>query len=208
MLQHIIMAVFGLVIAVVGAAYAYYFKTAFVLIGLLMVVGGALGAVATFKRDWFFLFVVNCCAPPAAPRSPPMSARRSQRACPYTPRQRAGVPAGVHLLRHRRHDRLRHPRSRKQHPSRIRRWPLQRWPRKPKSVAGPDVLSLHFGLRIVHIGLPILPSLPIRQVYDSVDKTWDTVRPVSQNTHSLQRPFNLAICTMCMPTSCNFVAGA
>ena len=59
-LLHIVMCVFGFLIAVVGAAYAYYFKIAFVLIGLLMLVGGGLGAAATYKRDWFFLFVVNC----------------------------------------------------------------------------------------------------------------------------------------------------
>eukprot|EP01052_Picozoa_sp_SAG31_P010518 SAG31_NODE_578_length_13949_cov_5.041372_9_plen_162_part_00 len=59
-LLHIVMAVFGFLVAVVGAAVAYYYKAAFILIGVLMLLGGGLGAVATFQRKWFYLFVVNC----------------------------------------------------------------------------------------------------------------------------------------------------
>ena len=53
-------AVMGFVICIIGAAYSYVYKFAFILLGMLMLGAGIGGAVFTTKRSWTMLFVVNC----------------------------------------------------------------------------------------------------------------------------------------------------
>lgn len=60
MLCNTAQAVMGFVICIIGAAYSYIYKFAFILLGMLMLGGGIGGAVFTTKRSWTMLFVVNC----------------------------------------------------------------------------------------------------------------------------------------------------
>jgi hypothetical protein len=54
------MAIEGLVVCVLGAGYAIYYKAAFIIFGCIILFGGIGGCIATTKRHWLGLFIVNC----------------------------------------------------------------------------------------------------------------------------------------------------
>ena len=60
MLCNVGQAVMGFVICIIGAAYSYIYKLAFILLGMLMLGSGIAGAVFTTKRSWTMLFVAMC----------------------------------------------------------------------------------------------------------------------------------------------------
>jgi hypothetical protein len=60
LLLHILMAVLGFIIILVAAAFAYYWKMAFVLSGAMMLICGILGAVGVYTKNWILLFAANC----------------------------------------------------------------------------------------------------------------------------------------------------
>jgi hypothetical protein len=50
----------GMGTCLVGAAYALYYKWAFITLGCMMLGAGAAGSWGSFQRLWLWLFVVNC----------------------------------------------------------------------------------------------------------------------------------------------------
>ena len=60
MLCNVGQAVMGFIICIIGAAYSYVFKFAFIMLGMLMLGAGIAGAVFTTKRSWTMLFVAMC----------------------------------------------------------------------------------------------------------------------------------------------------